>query len=274
MAFETSLSGPGRTSGRTSDVALAIPGISLPPLPSTIIDGHCAEHGPYTRQAWIQAGAVRGCCPECLTLERAAARLRERETWLREIFPEQSGIPRRFLDNGFETFQAETPEQKSVKRTLLAYAENFPEHAGQGRGLVLYGATGTGKTHLACAALRRIAGLHGQGGRYATACGITRDIKACYRNNGCREAEVIDSYTRPALLVIDEVGVQFGSDTEKLLLFEVVNGRYGEMRPTILIANLDLPEFATYLGDRVMDRMRENGGAALAFTWGSRRAGR
>ena len=75
----------------------------------------------------------------------------------------------------------------------------------------------------------------------------------------------------PDLLILDEVGVQFGSDAEKLILFEIINTRYQDMKPTILISNLTLVELGKYIGERVVDRMREGGGAILSFDWDSYR---
>ena len=74
------------------------------------------------------------------------------------------------------------------------------------------------------------------------------------------EAEVIRIYTDPELLIIDEVGVQFGSEAEKLILFEIINTRYERMMPTILISNLPKDELSAFIGERVIDRMNDGGG--------------
>jgi DNA replication protein DnaC len=55
------------------------------------------------------------------------------------------------------------------------------------------------------------------------------------------------------------------------MLFDVLNARYGEMRPTVLIANLTAAEMEDYLGDRIMDRLLELGSATVPFTWPSHR---
>ena len=53
------------------------------------------------------------------------------------------------------------------------------------------------------------------------------------------------------------------------MLFTLLNGRYEAMRPSIVISNLTVSEVSKYLGDRVYDRLRENGGGVLAFDWQS-----
>ena len=52
---------------------------------------------------------------------------------------------------------------------------------------------------------------------------------------------------------------------------ELKHERYQAMKPTIMISNL-LPEgFVGAVGDRIADRIKEDGGAMLVFDWGSAR---
>ena len=73
-------------------------------------------------------------------------------------------------------------------------------------------------------------------------------------------------------MIIDEVGVQFGSEAEKLIMFEIINTRYERMKPTILISNQTKEELAAFIGERVLDRMSDGGGCTLSFTWDSYRS--
>ena len=41
--------------------------------------------------------------------------------------------------------------------------------------------------------------------------------------------------------------------------------------PTILLSNLPVEEVTGYLGERVVDRIREDGGRIVRFTWESHR---
>ncbi|WP_439647115.1 hypothetical protein [Arsenophonus endosymbiont of Aleurodicus floccissimus] len=74
------------------------------------------------------------------------------------------------------------------------------------------------------------------------------------------------------MLIIDEVGVQFDSDAEKLILFEVINTRDESMKPTIMISNLALNKLTGFIGERVIDQMNDGGGCTLTFTWSSYRS--
>ena len=77
--------------------------------------------------------------------------------------------------------------------------------------------------------------------------------------------------SEPDLLILDEVGVQFGSDFERNTLFDVLNERYELRKPTIFLSNLGREDLAEFLGERVMDRLREDGATVVPFDWPSYR---
>src|SRR5690606_1976721 len=127
-------------------------------------------------------------------------------------------------------------------------------------------------THLACGIATHIA-KSGRASLFLPVMEAVRPVKQTWgRTDGETESEVIAKMLKPDLLILDEFGVQIGSETDKLILFEIINGRYSEMRLTIIISNLARAELGAYLGERVIDRMSEGGGATLAFTWESKRA--
>jgi DNA replication protein DnaC len=110
--------------------------------------------------------------------------------------------------------------------------------------------------------------------RYLRVTDAVRSIKATYsKTSTITENEAIANLVSPDLLVLDEVGVQFGTEHEAVLLFEIIDRRYAECRSTILVSNLTAAELEKYLSERVMDRFRETG-AVLAFDWSSHRGSR
>lgn len=206
---------------------------------------------------------------------RGAEELRR---WREEVRLQEAGIPKRFQAASFDAYvvrhqDATTARARSkILDVCRAYAAGFAEHAACGRSLIFTGAPGTGKTMLACAIAREIMWA-GRTAKYATAYQLAREVKDTYGRRGASEQEVSAGYISPDLLVLDEIGMQFGTDAERLALWDVLNGRYERVVPTILVSNLTVDEMAAYVSDRVIDRMRENGGAVLAFTWDSFRQG-
>ena len=137
---------------------------------------------------------------------------------------------------------------------------------------MLCGKPGTGKNHLACAIANAVMENHEADVLLTTAMRITRKVKSTWdRNTELREEDVIREYCRRDLLIIDEVGVQFGTEAEKIILFEIINERYEQMLPTTLMSNLTEEELEKYIGERVLDRLRDGKGAVVKFDWESYR---
>ena len=130
---------------------------------------------------------------------------------------------------------------------------------------------GTGKTHLAVGIALELM-RQGRAAMFCTVMRAVRTVKETWRRDSEQsEAEAIRALVFPDLLILDEVGVQFGSEAEKLILFDVLNERYERCKATILLSNLTATEVKDYLGERVMDRMREDGGKVVVFDWESYR---
>jgi DNA replication protein DnaC len=149
-------------------------------------------------------------------------------------------------------------------------AKKIAEEPAGGWSLILCGNVGTGKTHLACAiALAAIeADLQP---RYETVLSAMRSIKETYsKASEITEQQAINTLVNYDLLILDEIGVQTGSEYEKTLLFEVINERYQWRKSTILISNLTREMLGDYLGERTMDRFKETGGV-VPFGWESQR---
>jgi DNA replication protein DnaC len=178
----------------------------------------------------------------------------------------------RYRGKTFADYIPTCPEAQTIKNKCVGFARTFEDRLAAGDNLLMLGNYGTGKNALAAAICQEIAGA-GYSSVHTTVLKMLRRIKSTWnKNNDEDEQTVIDAFIIPDLLVVDEIGVQFGSDTEKLLIFEALNGRYEEKKPTILISNLtDMRELSDYLGERVMDRMREGSTGILKFGWKSYR---
>jgi DNA replication protein DnaC len=192
---------------------------------------------------------------------------------LQEEFQVKSKIPKRYYSKTFENFDcAFDPSAKRVFSAIKAYANKFINEYETGRSVVFYGKNGTGKTHLACAVMRHIWIEYQCTSLYSTVSNLVREVHMSYNESHEEdEQSIIDKYIAPHLLVLDEVGMQKNSDSERSILNDVVGGRYNAIKPTIVISNLDKNDVVKYIGGRIMDRLKENGGFSIDFSWKSYR---
>ena len=241
-------------------------------------EGHCPKHGYYLSTNYI--GDYWTECPECMTVKKkqveeqeklkyiALAKEREQRRWANKIG--SAAIPERFKDRTLESYVAKTSGQQKALAFATEYAENFDLVLKEGRSAIFVGKVGTGKTHLAIGIALSIMQQQ-RSSLFVTVQRLIRRVKDSWHTKEETESQVIDVFASPDLLVLDEVGVQFGSEFEKQVLFDVLNTRYENRKPSILLSNIPKEQLSDYLGERVTDRLRENGGKVIGFDWESYR---
>lgn len=239
--------------------------------------GVCSEHGEYPSTGVLYLGKreIWTPCPDCEEASLAAKRQAEAQEQAElararlEAMLGQAAIPKRFLERSLGNFVAETPGQEYALSVTREFAENYVQHAERGDGLVFAGLPGTGKSHLGTALLQEVMPKHV--GMYVTCMDLIRAVRATWSRESARsEIEVLSEFGSVELLVIDEIGVSGGTDNEQALIFDVLDRRYRDMRPTVLLTNLDRTGFKTFVGERVYDRLRETA-QWVAFDWVSYR---
>ncbi|HDP4933638.1 TPA: ATP-binding protein [Escherichia coli] len=245
----------------------------------------CEKHGHYecrTRtypNSLIKIPPRSSICPGCLSdelIRLQGEKIRNDEAARKrniDLLLDGLNIPARFENCTLQNYEPVNDDAKRALKVCQAYASRWPERLQKGGGLVMCGKLGTGKNHLALAIARHAITEHQSSAVFTTALKIAREYKSTWSKGSSRtEDEVIRYFTKPDLLIIDEVGVQFGSDAEKLIMFEIINTRYERMKPTILISNQTREELAAFIGERVLDRMSDGGGCTLSYTWDSYRS--
>lgn len=236
----------------------------------------CPKHGDFESKAIRLFGRVMGWsgCPQCLQLcddtraaERRAAEKKARQERLESAL-DRAGIPRRFRAKTFDSFEADTTAKADCLRIAMEFVNDFHVRHSAGETMVFSGRPGTGKSHLAIAICHAIMGA-GYTAFYINALDVIGMIRSTWRKDGERtESDVLRELTAVDLLVIDEVGVQYGTDGEKVILFDIINRRYQDQRPMVLLTNQGREGLKTYLGDRAFDRLRE-AGRWVPFDWES-----
>jgi len=230
----------------------------------------CAEHGTFSA-VMLKDGGLSGC-PVCRSNQRDMEELDRKRLIFRMTQRSAARVPQRFAEKTFADFSVTNPAQQIALDACLDYVDDFSKHRREGRCMLLLGKVGTGKTHLAIAAVNFLINECMVKAIYRTVGTIIGDIRATFSDRtGESEAHIMREVIGADLLVLDEVGATKQSEFELATLFSIINGRYEQCRPTIIVSNLAPGELNDALGARCVDRIRENGCIGVAFDWESQR---
>lgn len=194
----------------------------------------CPKHGKVKTTYFEKADGTKewGLCPLC---EKEMQEQYEREHASEIIAQRQeewecSNVKRKFFTKTFDDYVVSNETQAKALELVRNIAEKKSD-----RSLLMTGGNGLGKTMLASLAVMK------RGGYIYKMYEIVMKIKSSYKaNSNVDEQDILNKLSAAPLLVIDEVGKQFGSDSERNWLSYVIDERYETNRPTILISNLKL----------------------------------
>lgn len=162
-----------------------------------------------------------------------------------------------FAESNMATWTFENDDRQNMKLSdaMLRYTENFQQFKREGKGLLLYGTVGTGKTfYAACIANRLLDN--------GTPCMMTNFARLTNQIQGTYEGkqEYIDSLNRYPLLIIDDLGAERQSMYMQEMVFNIIDARYRSGLPLIITTNLTAdeikkPQEVRY--QRIYDRILE-----------------
>lgn len=230
--------------------------------------GRCELHGVY--RTILDRGAMLGCI-SCDADKRNGRNSEEAAEFAAERHEnrlDKCGLFGRYRLATFDTYAATTAAQGVVLAACRRFAETVEKE--DGGGLMLLGPCGIGKTHLLAAMARHLQFERLVSARVWTPRAIVRRMRECWAKGAKEtEAEVVDDLAQDlGVMLLDELGVGFGTEAELTQLYEVIDARYSLNRPIVVASNLNLPALKAAMGDRIFDRLRE-GSNVLAMDWPS-----
>lgn len=162
------------------------------------------------------------------------------------------GFPESKMQNW--TFKNDDLGNKKLTEIAKRYVANFDRFYKEGKGLLLYGGVGTGKTYIAC----MVANALIDEGYPILVTNFSRILNTLQSTTN--KQEYLDSLNKFKLIVIDDLGVERDTGYAKEQVFSIIDSRYRAELPMIITTNLSMQKLATETDlayKRVYDRIIE-----------------
>lgn len=130
------------------------------------------------------------------------------------------------------TFKNDDRKNLELSKRMRNYAKNFNEFQKNGRGLLLYGNTGNGKTFMGCCVVN-----------FLIDAGFTALVKNFNSISNelfseQRKDEYMERLNRVSILMLDDLDIERESAYMNEVVYSVIDGRYRAKKPIIVTTNL------------------------------------
>lgn len=200
---------------------------------------HCGKCNT-PKQCFVEVfGAIRK--PPCLCKCKVEEREREEEARRQREFADKV---KRYRSIGFPesemskwTFAADDGSNPKMSTAMQNYVQHFDEFCAQGKGLLLFGNVGTGKTFLAACVANALIDK-------GVPCLVTNFARIANTVQGLYEGrqEYYDSLNKFPLLVLDDLSAERKTEYMQEIVFNVIDARYRAKLPLIITTNLTREE--------------------------------
>lgn len=224
-----------------------------------VYDGllHCGVCG-MPKQVRIELGNMVFTPPALCPCEEARIKAQEEAAALRALklridALRNAAFSQRLMQSW--TFENDDGKRGDILNVMQNYVEHFDELKKKGKGLLLYGPVGTGKTYAACQVAnalidREISCLVTNFGA------LTNRLQSSYQG----KQEFLDGLSDYTLLVIDDLGAERKTEYMQEIVFSVIDSRYRSGLPMIITTNLELSDLTkpdSTENARIYDRILE-----------------
>lgn len=170
-----------------------------------------------------------------------------------------AGIPKRYYDMSFEylkqhgTFPKENTE---AYRIVNEYRQNIAQNLSTGKGLILRGPAGTGKTSLGVCLLKEALAI-GKGCLMISMPNLLDNMLTLSKGDNVAFMSYEQKLRNIPLLLLDDFGAEYAkSEWVSAKVESIIIDRYNRMRPIILTTNYSEGWTKDHYSQRIYDRLR------------------
>lgn len=217
---------------------------------------------PFTGKQ-TKVNCICTCTVNKMKAEEEAKRNYERQEEIKRL-QRNSLLGDRYKDVRFSNSRTgENPTFDAAFKRCRNYCEVSSNVLENGYGIYIYGDSGTGKTHLTACMVNELVKQQ-RPTLFTNFFEISQIIRGTFKNSKTSEIDMIDKIANIDFLFLDDLGTEKvtknGEDNwlqEKI--FEILNKRYNNKKPTIFTSNYSLEELINNRGlmEKTVDRILE-----------------
>lgn len=211
----------------------------------------CFVNNPFEAGKIDIRSCICKCKQEQLQAEEDERKRQDFDRKIKEL--RRAGFPDSEMQNW--TFERDDGANKKVAEVMRRYVDKFPEMKQSGKGLLLHGTVGTGKTFAAACVANALIDK----GYPCLMTNFTRLINTLSGMFDGKQA-YIDGLNRFDLLVIDDLATEANTEFRNEIVFNVIDSRCRAGLPLIITTNLtgeELKHPADTMKQRIYSRLFE-----------------
>lgn len=170
-----------------------------------------------------------------------------------------AGIPKRYYDMSFEYLKQHgtfPKENKEAYRIVNEYRQNLEQNLNTGKGLILRGPAGTGKTSIGVCLLKEALAI-GKGCLMISMPNLLDNMLTLSKGDSVALMSYEQKLRNIPLLLLDDFGAEYSkSEWVAAKVESIIIDRYNRMRPIILTTNYSEGWTKDHYSQRIYDRLR------------------
>ena len=178
------------------------------------------------------------------------------------------GIPRRYYDMDFEWLRkhGSFPKENSEAYAVVKhYVDNLEANLKSGKGLILRGPAGTGKTSIAVSLLKEVIAL-GKSCMMISMPNLLDTMLSLSKGDNVAFMNYEQKLRSIPLLLLDDFGAEYSkSEWVATKVDSIIIDRYNNMRSIILTTNYSENWTKDHYSQRIYDRLRGEYAEAIFF---------